>query len=259
MKAPAPSKTLMNSAVSPSSTSMDHSTSTEKTFPFFSLPGEIRIKILSLAFAHPYAIDLDRTNHKHVAKCLRTFTVSRAFHAEAYHVFFSTNEFQVFPTHSQALRRRTKPILAVLSPRYRAALRRLSLRLGPNWNSPPACWKVNRNLGLQDCVNLRRLDVFAEVDPSLEIFEGFRIGKDFYTAFSASLLKEVMAALPNLHIVSLGGRISVKRRGQMMRSLEEEVKLARKKIEWNMEGPDDWEDVDEKILITALQDLVVAA
>ena len=44
-------------------------------------------------------------------------------------------------------------------------------------------------------VNVRTLRVFVECDPSHDIFKGFRVGRDYFTEFSAQLLEGVIDRL----------------------------------------------------------------
>ncbi|KAL9118513.1 MAG: hypothetical protein Q9187_004943 [Circinaria calcarea] len=210
-------------------------------FRFFDLPSELRRKIMSIHFLIPKVIDLDHRQHSRLVRRLECFLVSKRFHEEAYAVFFGINTFRLFPTHGQAMGRRVQPIMSMLSPRYRAALVTLELRLGPFWSKPPRCWRVTNSLGLENATSLLKLRVFIECDPSHEIFNGFRIGKEFYTDFAGDLLRKVMARLPVLNQIQFDGYPSVSRKGQLMTRLLEEAKAGDIKVTW---GPGQKVDSD---------------
>ena len=230
----------------------------KKHFRFFALPPELRIRILEYAYRWPYVIDLDRSNHAHVAPLLRTFLVSRTFYQEAYATFFGINRFQIFPTHSQSLKRRTRPIVSVLSPQYRAALRSLEFLLGPNWNRPPPSWRVNEALGLEDMVNMRVLKVHAQIDPSLDIFKGFRIDKDFYTDFAGRLLGDVLEILPNVQEVWISGEESVRRDGEFIGRLLDVALVAQVRVYWLTANAKELVESDQARLVPCLENLQIA-
>ena len=229
----------------------------KKHFNFFNLPIELRLKILECAYSWPHVIDLDRSNYAHVAPLLRTFLVSRAFYKEAYATFFGINRFQIFPTHSQALRRRTRPIVSVLTPHYRASLKSLEFLLGPNWNQPPPSWVVNEALGLEDMVNMRVLKVHAQIDPSLDIFKGFRIGKNFYTDFAARLLGDVLEMLPNVREVWISGEESVKRNGKFIDRLIDIALVAKVRVFWRQGMTKELVENNEETALRRLEDLQI--
>ena len=68
--------------------------------------------------------------------------------------------------------------------------------------------------------------VFVECDPSHEIFNGFRIDRDFFTRFSGDLLEDVLGRLPSVAHVELDGWPSVKREGPLVKRLLEVARLA---------------------------------
>ena len=210
-------------------------------FRFFDLPSELRRKIMSIHFAIPKVIDLDHYQHSCIARRLECFLVSKRFHEEAYAVFFGINTFRLFPTHGQAMGRRVQPIMSMLSPQYRAALVSLELRLGPFWSKPPKCWNVTNSLGLEDATSVLKLKVFVECDPSHEIFNGFRIAKEFYTDFAGDLLSKIIVRLPSLNQIQFDGYPSVSREGQLMTRLLEEAWLANIRVTW---GPSQTIDSD---------------
>lgn len=74
-------------------------------------------------------------------------------------------------------------------------------------------------LGLEEMDAVRTVKVFVECDPSHEIFNGFRIDKDFFTDFSGGLLKDVLERLPSVIQGDLDGWPSVKREGPLVKRL----------------------------------------
>ncbi|KAK1827440.1 hypothetical protein QBC39DRAFT_176614 [Podospora conica] len=215
-----------------------------KPFRFMDLPGELRIKV----YAHHFAgtgdvIDLDPDNHKRIHQKLAILRTSRTVHAEASHVFFSTRTFRIFPTIPGRPFKTKKPLLARLTPRQRSCITSLELRLGPGFNKPPRGWVVNPALGLSDCLNVRRLTVFVECDPSDNIFNGFRVSDGFYEEFSASLLYNTLNDMTFLDRVHFDAWTSVKKTGVMMRRLMEAATAQGRRICW---GPErGWTDHDE--------------
>lgn len=81
-------------------------------------------------------------------------------------------------------------------------------------------------LGLEEMEAVRRVKVFVECDPSHEIFNGFRIDRDFFTGFSGGLLEEVLRRLPGVVQVELDGWPSVKREGPLVKRLLEVARNA---------------------------------
>ena len=213
----------------------------EKPFQFFHLPSELRSKILSyLLCTDNRTIDLDPSNHRSATDRLNLFLVSKRFGYEAYHVFYGGHTFRIFQTHGRFLGKRTEPLLARLPSYYRNALVSLELRLGPGWSDPPKPWFVSDRLGLEDCIAVRTLRVFVEVDPSSPIFKGFRLNRDFFTHFSGNLLREVMERLPVLETVEFDAYPSVDRHGALMTRLLQDARNANMRVAWGSER--DWGD-----------------
>lgn len=216
-----------------------------KPFPFMDLPSELRLKVYEFHFAeNSGVVDLDPDNHKRLHRKLAIFKTCRQVYSEASHLYYSTRPFRIFPTHPGRFFKTKKPLLARLTSSKRACLTSLELRLGPGWNKPPRGWVVNPALGLHDCVNVRRLNVFVECDPSDAIFKGFRRSEGFYEGFSRGLLEEVLTQLPQLHTVHFDAWSSVKKSGAMMRGLLDVTAAHDRMIRW---GPErGWtEDPDE--------------
>ncbi|KAL8697544.1 MAG: hypothetical protein Q9201_007074 [Fulgogasparrea decipioides] len=228
----------MSATAEPSESQPSHNS---KSFPFFDLPPELRSRILSfLLCTDTRTIDLDPSNYRVATARLNLFLVSKQFGFEAYHVFYAGHTFRIFQTHGRFLGKRTEPLLARLPSYYRNIMVSLELRLGPGWSDPPKPWYVSDRLGLEDCIAVRTLRVFVEVDPSSPIFKGFRLNRDFFTNFSGMLLQQVMVRLPVLDTVEFDAYPSVDRHGALITRLLEETRKARKRIAW---GPErDWGD-----------------
>ena len=79
-------------------------------------------------------------------------------------------------------------------------------------------------------VAVRSLKVFVEIDPSHDLFQGFRVGKDFYTRFSTELLEQIIRRLPALGRVELDGWPSVMREGPLMKRLVEVARASGKTV-----------------------------
>jgi len=224
------------------------------SFPFLSLPSELRNKIYSLVFsAAPLHVDLDPSTFKIIyrTQMFAIFRVSRQLYREATHHFFSTHTFRIFPTYPGRYFKTKWPLLARLPAQYRESITSLELRLGPGWNSPPRGWVVNEALGLADCTSVRVLKVFVECDPSDAFFKGFRKSDGFYEEFSANLLDEIMKRVPSIKVVEFDAYPSVKRDGDMMLGLEQvAAKYDGKIVGW---GPErGWEKEVEQIWLDAL-------
>ncbi|KAF2492436.1 hypothetical protein BU16DRAFT_492093 [Lophium mytilinum] len=201
-----------------------------KPFRFFDLPAELRLKILDFVLVLPNTIDLDPDNYRYVAPRLRLFLVSHRMHLEAAACFFGSNTFRIFPIHGRFFHTK-KPLLVRLSPRYRAFIKTIELRLGPGWTKPPKCWVVDARLGLGEMTKGRLLKIFVECDPaSDEIFEGFRAGQDFYTFFCKDLVQNVLEQVPSLAEVQFDAYPSVTKGSPLMQALISEGRARHKRI-----------------------------
>ena len=238
--------TLRDSAETPSQTTETK----KKPFRFMDLPSELRIKVYSYHFSDcGCVIDLDPDNYKRIHKPLAILRTCRTMYAEASHVFYSTRTFRIFPTHPGRFFKTKKPLLARLNARQRSWLTSLELRLGPGWNKPPRGWVVNRALSLADCVNVRKLTVFVECDPSDGVFNGFRRAEGFYEHFSSTLLHSVLEGMPFVDRVYFDAWSSVKKSGDMMRGLLQVALSQGMKICW---GPErGWTDQDDNDVVDA--------
>lgn len=128
-----------------------------------------------------------------------------------------------------------KPLLARLPEHYRNAITTMELRLGPGWSSPPKCQNVHPSLGLADCINLRTLKVFVELDPSDSVFTGFR-GKnateETYNLFCTDLLNGVIQQVPSLETVEIDGFPAVKKDGPLVMGLRRRIEEAQLRLVW---------------------------
>lgn len=214
-------------------------------FHFLSLPSELRVKIYEYYFEDDgEVLDLSPNNYKSIHKKLGLMRVCRLLHEEATYYYYGTRTFRLFPTYPGKYFKSKRPLLARLKPRQRECLTTLELRLGPGWNAPPKGWAVNDALGLKDCINVHKLKVLVECDPSDGIFKGFRRSEGFYESFSRALLTNVLEALPAVSTVEFDAWSSVKKTGNMMSGL---IKVAAETngvaIRW---GPErGWTDADE--------------
>ncbi|WYZ44660.1 hypothetical protein EsH8_VII_001096 [Colletotrichum jinshuiense] len=226
-----------------------------KPFPFMALPSELRLKIYDYYFeGSGGVIDLDPDNYKRMHKKLGIQRTCRTIYQEVSHYFYSTRSFRIFPTHPGRFFKTKKPLLARLKPSSRAHITSMELRLGPGWNKPPRGWVVNPALGLHECVNIRRLTVMVECDPSDGVFNGFRRSDGFYEGFCRSLLAEVLNEMPWLTTVYFDAWPSVKKSGAMMRGLLDVTAANNRKIKWGPErgwtdGPDEEERASNLVMV----------
>jgi hypothetical protein len=216
-----------------------------KPFRFLDLPSELRIEIYARFFeGTDRVIDLDADNYKRIHKKLGILRTCRTIYREASHVFYSTHTFRVFPTQGGHFAKKKKPLLARLNTRQRQLLTSLEVRFGPGWNNPPRSWVVNSALGLAECVNVRKLTVYVEFDPSDNYFKSWRKADGFYETFSRKLFDEVLAEMPFVDRIHFDAWTSVKKSGAMMTGLLEVAKARGRKICWGPERK--WTDQDDE-------------
>ena len=234
-----------------------------RAFRFFDLPAEIRLRIYELVLVQPSTtIDLDPLNYRLVRPRLTCFLVCRRMHWESFHVFYGAvnQPLRLFPTGGGGRFFHTKkPLLTRIGPRYRSAVRAVELRLGPGWSKPPRCWHTGPMLGLEDCTSLRILKIIIQVDPSGEVFDGFRgHGNDEHTykKFCVDILRGIFAQVPSLQAVELDGFPAVYKTDPLVQGLTSEINLAGKKIAWGpMRG---WREEADKGGLIGIEDAMAA-
>lgn len=214
-----------------------------KPFRFMDLPSELRVKIYGHHFANiGPVVDLEPGNYFSIHKKLSILRVCRQIYHEASHAFYSTKTFRIFPTDGRHSRTK-KGLLARIKPRSRAHMTSLELRLGPGFSQPYRSWVVNPLLGLDDCVNVRRLCVYIEIDPSDTTFNGWRVNNGFYESFCQKLLDDILKGLPNADKIEFDARKCVRKGCDMMQRLLEVARTNQRQIRW---GPRrGWTDEDE--------------
>lgn len=214
-------------------------------FHFLSLPSELRLKIYAYYFqdSENEVLDLCPQNYKRFHKRLGLVRVCRQVHAEVTHFFYSTRTFRIFPTYPGRYFKTKRPLLARLKPVQRKCITSLELRLGPGWDAPPKGWAVTDILGLKDCVNVIKLNVFVEIDPSDSFFKSFRRSEGFFISFSRTLLSNVLDQMPAVTTLQFDAWPGVKKSGAMLHGLLDLVTQRKRLICW---GPErGWTDEDE--------------
>lgn len=217
------------------SSDADEELAVATSFRFLDLPGELRNTIYRMhLLASDQPVDLMPTNYRSIGPRLRLLRTCRVIHEEAYRVFYGHQAFRLFSTHFRFFHTR-RPLLMRLSPRYRAALTSIELRLGPGWTDPPRSWAIVPRLGLKDTTSLRCVTVFVECDPDSsanQVFKGFRRGGFFYTRFCGDLLRKIIAQVPSIEEIRFDRYPSVTRDGPMMMRLTKEALNAEKSVTW---------------------------
>ncbi|KAL1901082.1 hypothetical protein Sste5346_002149 [Sporothrix stenoceras] len=220
-------------------------------FRFLDLPSELRVKIYGYHYegVDPVA-DLTPDNYKKIFRKLFLLRTCRTIYHEASHYYFSRFTFRIFPTYPGRFFKTRRPLLARLKKEQRNAMTSLELRLGPGFNKPPKCWVVNRKLGLKDCINVRKLNVFVQLDPSVSWLDGFRKA-GFYETFSRDLLNDILQETPNVEVVEFDAYESVRKNCPIMEALQQTVREHGKRITW---GPKNgWTATSDNAANTKLQ------
>lgn len=201
-------------------------------FRFLDLPSELRVKIYGYHFegVDPVA-DLTPDNYKKVFRKFFLLRTCRTIYHEASYYYYSRFTFRIFPTYPGRFFKTRRPLLARLKKEQRNAMTSLELRLGPGFNKPPKCWVVNRKLGLKDCINVRKLNVFVQLDPSVSWLDGFRKA-GFYETFSRDLLHAILQEAPNVDTVEFDAYESVRKNCPIMEALQQTVREHGKRIAW---------------------------
>ena len=194
-------------------------TDERQAFHFFDLPLELRSKILRFVLVTDEVYCLDPQNYRAGSQRLNVFLTSRRMHEDAYRVFYGGHTFRIFPTHGRFFGAKTLPMIARIPTRYREALVSLELRLGIGWTAPPKSWTVHDPLGLEQMIRVRVLTIFVQCDPSLDVFSGFRVSRNFYSEFSQQLLEDILRRLPAVSMVVIDTWPSVPNDGHLMKTL----------------------------------------
>lgn len=215
-----------------------------KPFRFMDLPAEVRVKVYGYHFGEiGPVVDIEHGNYFTIHRRLALLRVCRRIYYEASDTFYNSKVFRIFPIDGRQSRVK-KGLLAKVKPQSRAHMTTLELRLGPGWGKPYRSWVVNDLLGLADCVNVRRLHVYIEIDPSDKIFAGYRKAPGFYEKFCQDLLDDVLKGLPTAQMVQFDAHPSVRKAGDMARGLLDIARTNQRTICW---GPNrGWTDGDEE-------------
>ena len=137
---------------------------------------------------------------------------SKRTHQEAAYVLYSTMSFRIFPLQDFT----PAPVIQELRPMYRAMVTKLEVTLGSSWTSPPKSWRVSKLLAkrLSKLSAVQSLKVFVELDPSLPMFEKYRVSFDYYTDFCGDLLRDVLVSMPQVTHIEMDGNPSVEATGR---------------------------------------------
>ncbi|KAI1259202.1 hypothetical protein F5Y18DRAFT_313476 [Xylariaceae sp. FL1019] len=214
-------------------------------FRFLDLPSELRIKVYEHHFANAAGevLDLDPDNYKTYHQRLAILRTCRTIYREAMYYFYSTHPVRVFPCHWGRHFKTKKPLLARLKPGQRACITTLDFRLGPGWSDPPPGWVVKPILGLDQCTNVTKLTIYAEIDPSDPTFKDFRRNNGYYTLFTVNLLNGILDQMPWIKRIEFDAWTVVKKSGALMQGLIGVAEARGLRITW---GPDKgWTDGDE--------------
>lgn len=207
----------------------------KQPFRFFDLPSELRLRIYELLLVFPKTLDLDPSNVRNIGPYLNLFHASRRMHDEAARVFYSMNTFRVFPTHGRYINKK-HPLMAWIPRKYKAYITRLELRLGPGFTRPPKGWVVDSRHDFGAMTRVHKLAVFVEFDPECsDVFQGVRVGTNFYTEFCVGLTRSLLAQLPSVGTVEFDAYPSVSKESPLLKGLVAETKLNQKRIAWGPE------------------------
>lgn len=231
---------------------------TKQPFPFFDLPSELRIKIYQYVLFIEHGkgvVDLDYFNDRRIAPRLTCFRACRRMHEEAYPIFYGSSQqpFRLFPVGGHVYRTK-KPLLELLTPTYRGAINTIELRLGPGWERVPKCWHTGPSLGLADCISLRNLNIFVQIDPTDTTFKGHH-GKgndeNTYKNLCVRWLQDILEQAPSIRKVQIDAWEGVEVESPMLNALASTVLLAEKRLTW---GPERLKKLDKEKLRQARLD-----
>ncbi|OCT44313.1 hypothetical protein CLCR_06219 [Cladophialophora carrionii] len=188
-------------------------------FPFFDLPAEIRNRIYHLIlFSKPgYRLVDGRLRPCRTA----IMAANKRTHQEAAYVLYSTTSFRIFSLQDFT----PAPVIQELRPMYRAMVTKMEVTLGSSWTSPPKSWRVSKLLAkrLSKLSAVQTLKVFVELDPSLPMFEKYRVSLDFYTDFCGDLLRDVLLCVPQVTHIEMDGNPGVEATGPLVTRLLKEA------------------------------------
>jgi hypothetical protein len=189
-------------------------------FPFFSLPAEIRNRIYLLILTAPPTYRLDSEDRLRPTRT-SMMRVNQAMHRETSYLLYSSLTIRIFQLQDFV----QVPTIMELRPMYRAMVTKLELVVGPSWTSPPKSWRVSRLLGkrLSKLEAIHNLRIFVQLDPSLPMYEKYRISPTFYTDFCGDLLRDVLGVMPQVTHVEVDGNPSVEATGPLTQRLVEEA------------------------------------
>jgi len=189
-------------------------------FPFFELPAEIRNRIYRLVLFSK------KPGYRLIDGRLRPcrtaiMAANKRTHQEAAYMLYSTTSFRIFPLQDFT----PAPVIQELRPMYRAMVTKVEVTLGSSWTSPPKSWRVSKLLArrLSRLSVVQTLKVFVELDPSLPMFEKYRVSYDFYTDFCGELLRDVLVCMPQVTHVEMNGNPGVEATGPLATRLLREV------------------------------------
>ncbi|KAK5033331.1 hypothetical protein LTS07_003633 [Exophiala sideris] len=180
-------------------------------FPFFQLPAEIRNKV--------YALVLFSSKGVSGRKKSRTslLLVNKRMHQEGSYILYSSLSFRIFHIQDFTF----VPLYQDLRLMYRSVVTKLEMVIGSSWTSPPKTWRVGKLLArrLGRSLAVQTLKIFVQADPSLPMYEKWRISFDFYTDFCGELLRDVLATMPHLKFIELDGNPDIEVAGPLVSRL----------------------------------------